>query len=507
MTTDTETTCLRRTIMKNFLRTLVWIDDEIRPEKTDELGNPFRSFFYPVAQEFQKDGMLVHLYPYVSGTSEDTDDTFTDANPEPIQSVANLSKKADIIILDWHLGRTDPNNSIEILKRLRNEVAIRYIILVSKYDEKFDMEMRAAGDMLADDVTSDSRLPDRFYKDGDVYRNDNGVNIIVMRKETGKKPCEFKNDVINAIYNLMSKTHPDYLHWAALEISGKTKEFTPKWLAALPAGTDLGMLMEDRYEKVGETVFLNLLEDLKHHLEYAKCSSILTGLNPTTWNGWSTHKVKIDELIESLEDEDQKRLLKGFIFFENSMHEAHPKREKSNVYEASFSKLVKRLREFQTPENPNYIVSECIKSLDAFGQFCETISVSKCSHVQRGAIYRSGTEKTILVCISGSCDCLWKTHLMFIEGEEQCSSAPSAPGETGVLFNGKMYLFKADAKFLKTIEIVKCNNLRNIEGQAPLGCLRKEITERLATRFLRYATRVGVNQPLLMRKYRDEDPY
>jgi hypothetical protein len=186
-------------------------------------------------------------------------------------------------------------------------------------------------------------------------------------------------------------------------------------------------------------------------------------------------------------------VLDGFLSLDTSLQQHE---------ETKIPDLIQKLRKFSNPE-----VKEILKEIDKFGEFCEVLSIQSPRDVQRGAIYQGDTNDKILICISQSCDCLRKSPLLFIEGTEMKKQRSSQVGETGILAGGKPYLFKASAENLKTIVIQTENQQRNPENKTLLGYLRKDILERLAARFLRYATRVGVNQPLLMRKYRDEEPY
>ncbi len=58
------------------------------------------------------------------------------------------------------------------------------------------------------------------------WANSQGAHIIVMKKpDPGSYSAEnFSNSVIDAIYALMSKANPDYLHWVAIEVMTDTNQ-------------------------------------------------------------------------------------------------------------------------------------------------------------------------------------------------------------------------------------------------------------------------------------------
>lgn len=475
---------IRREVMMKFLRTLVWIDDEIRPDKTDKTGDPFRFFFYPTAQNFQKHKLLVHLHPYDADTSSDGDNTF-DADSESFDSAVTLAKKADVIILDWHLGLDRPKNSIQLLKRLNDESAIRYIIVLSKFAQKFEEEMKA-DNMLVD--SGGSTELHRFKKIGDAWANSQGTHIIVMTKPAleAYSAADFSGSVIEAIYSLMSKGTPDYLHWAAIEIAAKLRHSIPGWVQAIPRETDAAVLSELISENTEARTFIpeHLLEDLSH---LAKLHSLDTLHSENCKPEDSSNRPPTGD-CNSCEQEPEAH--NSFIRLSSSIVE---------ISEAT----IKKMRESKDRGG----CSEFIQSQERLAQFCESISRHGESTPSFGAIYEQSkkadvNEKPkIWICISQECDCLRGCNLLFLKGKAS-NPGPSSPGATKLLFQGREYEFTARAEDIKSYKV---DSQRSIKELKKIGQLRDATARRILSRFWNQLSRSAVNLPTFARIERAEN--
>lgn len=482
---ENKTDTIRRDIMTKFLRTLVWIDDEIHPDKTEAAGEPFRSFFYPTAQEFQKRKLLVHLHPYDPDTSSDEDDTFA-ADSESFDSAVTLAKRADVIILDWHLGLADrPVNSIKLLKRLKEESAIRYIVVLSQFADKFEAEMKE-GQMLVDD--SGKSVESHVFKNiGNAWANNQGTHIIVMKKPDfgSYSPADFSSSVIDAIYALMSKANPDYLHWAAIEIAAKLRHSIPGWVQSIPRGTDSAVLSELISEDTEARSFIpeHLLEDLGH---LAKLHA-LDSLDSKNFKP----KEGPNKPPEDAGDPNGSEIHTHESFVHLS----------SSILEISEDDI-KKMR--QSPD-----VGDCtdfIKCQEMLTQFCESISKPIDSNPAFGAVYEQlkkaseGEKPKIYVCVSQECDCLRGHNLLFLEGKE---SAPGSSdlGSTKLFFQGKEYKFAARAEGLESFKV---NSARSIKELKKIGQLRDATARRILSRFWNHFSRSAVNLPTFARIERAE---
>jgi Response receiver domain len=492
---ENKTDTIRRDIMTKFLRTLVWIDDEIHPDKTEAAGEPFRSFFYPTAQEFQKRKLLVHLHPYDPDTSSDEDDTFA-ADSESFDSAVALAKRADVIILDWHLGLADrPVNSIKLLKRLKEELAIRYIVVLSQFDDKFEAEMKE-GQMLVDD--SAKSVESHVFKNiGNAWANNQGTHIIVMKKPDfgSYSPADFSSSVIDAIYALMSKANPDYLHWAAIEIAAKLRTSIPGWVQSIPRGTDAAVLSELSSEQTEARDFIpeHLLEDLSHMAKLHMLQSLdLESCKPGYWSNRPYE-------IQSIEEGSERYTKFVQLSFSAS------KLEKKDV---------DALRHKSTTDEPT---KHFVGSQQLFTEFCENISSAPETFPTFGAVYiHEQTDdssigvgddvnretNTIHLCLSQECDTLRSSSLILLKGNvAQGSSAKEGITKLSVL--GKVFGFLPEAQSLQSVAVEYTGDERRLGSFKKIGQLRKATARRILNRFWNHLSRSAVNLSRFTLKDRD----
>lgn len=471
--------------MLKFLRTMVWIDDEIRPDQTDHLGDPFRFLFYPIAQEFQRHELLVHLHPYDANTSSDGDNIFDEDDSKCFDSAVALSKKSDVTILDWHLGRDDPKNSIRLLKSLENESAIRYIIVLSRYDDRFETEMREAKMLVSGSANSTKSY--LFRRNGDAWANSHGTHIIVMKKPgSGVYSAEnFSNSVINAIYDLMLKANPDYLHWAAIEIAAKLRHSIPGWVKALPCGTDAAVLSELSSEKTEARDYIpeHLLEDLSHLAKLHMLESLeLECCKPEFWG---------NKAYDIQQTPTSSERFKKFVHFSFASSKIEKKdvdsiREKSATDESS----------------KHFLVSQQL-----FTEFCENISSVLEPFPTFGAVYVHGLTadasikaknisndetNTIYLCLSQECDSLRGHNLMLLEGSITHGSS-AKEGITKLSVLGKVFGFLHEAQSLQSVAVENVGNERRLGKFKKIGQLRKATAQRILNRFWNHLSRSAVN--------------
>lgn len=478
------TMATRKEIMRIFLRTLVWIDDEIRPDLTDSLGNLFRSFFYPMTQELQKHGILVHLHPYKSDPKDGNQDTFSSDNSESFYSALNLARTADIILLDWHLGRQDPSNTIKLLKQFDDEPAIRLVVIMSQFADNFEDEMRH-GDMLHTGEGG-SNNQNQFKREGNSWLNDFGTHITVMNKPnlTITKVDEFCVEIFESIYGLMSITGPDYLHWSAFEIAGKLRRSIPGWIKALPRGTDAAILSELLNPETEARDFIpeNLLEDLSHIAKLNVLNSL---------KNENCQVMPYD--IQTIKEGDPRH--KKFVHFKQSPSDLVAKDIKSMKSAAD------------EPEASIFINSQQI-----LNEFCEHISQAPESHPTFGSIYIEQKEKSdsinkdnsvIYLCVSQECDLMRKKDLILLMGN-LAGTDTDKEGSTRLSFNKKIYVITPEASAIRAINIATKDGSRSIEGFYKVGQLRIATARRVLSRYWNHISRSAVNLPTFARVDRGE---
>ena len=484
---------VRKDIMRNFLRTLVWIDDEIRPDRADSDGDPFRALFYPIAQEFQKRNLLVHLHSYAADTGNGGDNMYDETDSTCFDSAVALAKKADVIILDWHLGAENPDNSILLLKSLEQESAISYIVVLSKADTKFEADMR---DMLVSDSEnpSESHL---FRRNGDAWANRQGTHIVVMKKPDIKPgfASGFCDTVITAIYNLMSKANPDYLHWAAIEIAAKLRHSIPGWIQAIPRGTDAAVLSELISSKTEARDFIpeHLLEDLSHVAKLHRLKTLdAVNCKPADWRN---NPYEIQTISTNC------KRFKKFVHFALPALQIDKKKD------------VDAIRGNLSTDEPSKFF---IESQQSFAEFCENISSSLEFYPTFGSIYineQKGEDTpmvcnndtdTIYLCVSQECDALRDDILTLLEGSVSIGSS-NKEGITKFSVFGKVFGFLPKAQSLQPAEVQSIQDVRRLLKFKKVGQLRKATSRRIINRFWNHLSRSAVNLPTFARIERAED--
>jgi len=492
---ENQTEITRRAIMKRFLRTLVWIDDEIRPDESGILGNPFRSFFYPIAKEFQKLELLVHLHAYDSDSASGEDNMFDDKESNSLRSAVNLAKKADVIILDWHLGRKDPEHSIQLIKELNNESAICYIIVMSAFADDFEPELKKANLLSIDSENSiESHI---FQRKGAGWANSNGINIIVMSKPDFQSYSAdvFSNSILVAIFDLMLKAYPDYLHWAAIEIAAKLRHSIPRWIQAIPRETDLAVLSELMSDKTEARDFIpeHLLEDLSHMAKLRLLDSLdSANCKHEHWNN-KPYDIKAVDTNSARS--------KKFVHLSCSAE----KLEKKDV------ELIRK--ESAGDESSKFFII----SQQAFTEFCESVGGALETFPTFGAVYvREQVVDSVVdsddkgrrnayLCLSQECDSLRSDTLLLLEGSINHGSS-NKDGITLLSLRGKVFGFLPEAQSLLSITVAKPDSGgggRRLDGFQKIGQLRKATARRILSRFWNHLSRSAVNLSRFTLKDRD----
>lgn len=444
---------LRKKIARNYCRSILWVDDEIRLTR-DEIDpayyERYRNFFLPTATAIQAEGVLCQLQSV--SYSDDPDE-----EPEELGIVKQLSKVADAVILDWHLASKLPTHSISIINYLQEVKETRFVLIVTQHSDAISEFRKEFGENLSEI--------------GDTFDLKNGTHLAFLEKPK-KEDGDFALTILSAIEHLMSVAYPDYIHWAALEIAGDIKKFAPQWLESLPRGMDWALLSEYCHgkETTAELLVENLLEDLSHCIRPSK--------------------------LESTHPEN----CKGVDWSELKRHLAKPHGLEAGV-ELSLLSLDENPPKIRdglpdTLANPtNDLLKDFVDSQKLFNTFCENVSPGTAGfpEIAPGSVFqKSGTTgmREIFVCVSQACDCLWSGELLFVRGKKE--KAPKL-GSTVVKFQQQCYRFDAEGKNLSILKITKTKESRLPDGLVKIGQLRAATTRRLAARFWNYATRSAVN--------------
>lgn len=475
------TTELRRTIAQNLCRSILWIDEEIYPYTTGSSGEKiinyehFESLFHPLTQELQDEGCLVHLHPFEQSTNEkELEDDFSDDSPSLVSAI-ELSKKADVIILDWHLGSADtPENSIKILEALLEEPATRIVLILSQNADKISKEV---SDYIR--THPESNLPPAMQEGNACFHaKGKGLHLKVLRKTQPDTSFIKAADIIEAIFDLLSKSYPDYLHWAALEISAKIREHIPDWLHSLPTGTDVAVLQELLDERSELRTYLpaNLFENLVCAASASTLKSL--GSENTQREHWENPPPFVDGQGNSRKD--------NYI---------NIKRSAKNLRD--------ELPALVSESSDDDRFKQWFEAQHVLVEFCETMPAGS-ENPLPGAVYRENDQEEepaeeLLVCASQACDCIRSTSLLFIKAV-RCDEVKA--GSTSFRFSGNNYRNDPKAKNLVQLDV---GEDRSITGYKKVGQIRPQIATRIISRFWRGTTRPAVNHPTFVRALRAEE--
>jgi len=459
---------LRIEIARNYCRSILWVDDEIRfPGKYSEpaLFEPFTNLFLPIAEFFQRQGVLCQLQPVsLPDTTVDVD-----AEPQELVVVKRLAEVADIVILDWHLADDEsPKHSISVINHLLEQRETRLIVILTKESRVISEFKKEFG---------------QFHFTGDIASSENGKHVVFVAKPKGGGD-KAGQMILDAIDHLMMGVFPDYIHWAALEIAGDIKKFAPQWLESLPRGMNWALLSEYCYgkEAAAELLVENLLEDLSHCIRPSQLKSTHPdNCKGADWIDLEGHIAK----QHGLEDGDELSIL--------SLSEDPPK-----IHNGLPDGFVK-------PTND--VIKEFVASQKLFNTFCENISpdAAQVTGIAPGSVFqKTGTtgNREIIVCVSQGCDCLRGKELLFVRGKK---AKTTKLGSTIVKFQQQCYRFEAEAKNLSVLKINAVDGNRVPEGLTKIGQFRAATTRRLAARFWNYATRSAVNHSAYARAERRDE--
>ena len=482
-----EVKTIRNNIVRKFCRTVLWIDDEIHLDQgfADEGAS---SLFKNKYDEFTKSGLLCHMMGFPE-TRSDTDPYASKPDvDEALHSCVLLALQSDIIIVDWMLGTIDSSDYAQkIVKEIvGKDKGFRFIVVLSK-EEPADYAFTS--------------IDSSFKCDGSdsLWKNESGQFLLSLRKDGFRD-----RDLFDNICQALSAAYPDYLHLAALEIAGRIKDITPRWLSNIPLGADIGVLVErgNTYDDAGswndeiqECIAINLLEDLSCAVRVKKFNTLNSeSLKPSN----SVYYKKLTTFNSS--DNNLKQAIDAL---------------KKCVKDDSPNRLTKVNYETMSGYRGDGDVMSFVESIEAFAEFCETRSARDWSGYRPcpGAAYAGLVDNSpaIAICITSGCDCLHADTLLFLIGEPMPSTKPNEVvipnykelrsikgGKTVLRINGVSYVFKSSADSVLT---KKRSDIETLQVQA---IVRQDALNRLIGRYMSHTQRYGINQPDIVRDLRGE---
>jgi len=311
-----------------------------------------------------------------------------------------------------------------------------------------------------------------------------------------ENPNIFCDSIIDNVYALMIKAHPDYLHWAAIEIAAKFRHFMPGWIQAIPSGTDAAVLSELISDKTEARNFIpaHLLEDLSNISELYTLESL--ALENCRREHWLNKAYE----VQDIGIEERYKKITHFLL------------PASKIKEKDVTDLFGNI----TGED-HCPCRKFVEAQRAFAGFCEKISSVSKPFPTFGAIYKSlestatqdtetqnGATGTIYLCLSQECDSLRKKNLLLLKGTvDNGSSAEESVIRLSYL--GETFVFLPKAENLRTVNVLGEKTERRLDGYEKIGHLRKATVRRILSRFWNYMSRSAVNLPRFTLVERDED--
>jgi len=480
---------IRRKITQDFCRTVLWIDDEIRPDaetppknerlEKDYEGKQHQEFFLPTASEFQSLGYLVHLHPYERPSDEALKGTnpFSEESGHH-QSACTLAHKADIIILDWHLAdRESPQHSIRILKELVKSQASRFVVILSKYWDKFAQEIKDA-ELGFEQGTTTSGM--------DFWTHDSGIHLVLAKKyPKGDDNRIIAPEILAVVDDLIQSAHPDYIHWAAFEIATRLRNHIPAWLKAIPRGTDMALLQELFAENSEGRQYIpeNILEDLVAVVQATELETL--SATHTSRENWLNRPSGVSEEAGTNNEKMVNLLVSA---------------------EAMDAKQISKLAT-SSPDIPAH--AAWLDSHQVFVEFCEKLSQVDYDRPPRpGAVYKKrnpvvAERKVIYLCASQACDCSrGDSPLILLKA---VTTSEVKLGSSVLRYGGEDYRFDSNSESLILAEVNENDGKRILTDYELIGQLRPAIAARITSRFWIGTTRPAVNHPTFARKLRAKE--
>lgn len=483
---------LRKKLIEDYCQSILWIDDDIDHSKNSSKSALHTEFFQRLAEGFSDQGLLCHLQNFPQRGAEESSFSSGD-NTEEIDKCINLSKKAEIVIIDWFLGKSNSaSNAIDIIRKIGDIGGTKFVVILSAQEKSFD------------EITTE--LGYGFEKVAKTEWLKTSSDLFVTLKQ--KKDFEENggSNLLDEIFGQLQAIYPDYLHWTSIEMATKIKTGIPKLLSALPKRTDLGLLaqIDDLDKELGEAIGSQnlaelLIQNFFEDLQGACYPQSVTSLSRdhiafAEWDELYEWKDSFDQDLSDLKDSGEEKLANHIELLRPGSGRALAKAPIKTVYE-NRTKLV-----------AYKALVRLVDSHEAFGEYTEFISPGDgTNRVSPGSILvREAGENPdeILMCISQACDCARKENLLYLRAERQNVRGQSRPNESSLRFKGYDYKISGDVSDLVVIE-------GHIGGAPPDGTslkgrIRGSNAARIADRFWDKTTRLGVNISEYLRKCRNE---
>jgi len=286
----------RRTIAESYCRVVAVIDDDIERtsipilegEATASEGVSISPRFWRLRNDLQEKKILCHLHAYPKG-----DISADHPVAEKLLDIASsVASAANVVILDWHLGKTQGSDHAEaIIERLLETGGLRFVIINSN-DEPGSVRSRLTEKQFTVPLTF-SEPPAGTVSQTIRAKLGQRIFILIRKKADLAQADADAATLVDQVFGWMESSFPDHLHWAGLELSARVAEMLPSVLGSLPRTTDVPLFHQWLFNDETETndqVVAFLLDEL----------GIQFGLHPLTALDERCMKERITEKMQAL---------------------------------------------------------------------------------------------------------------------------------------------------------------------------------------------------------------
>ncbi|MES0491295.1 MAG: response regulator receiver domain [Leptospirales bacterium] len=504
-----------RKIAKEYCRNIVVIDDKIFYDSDDKPKQPYNDAYQAFYESCNEEGIACHFYHY-----RDSDDA--------LENAKKLASRADVLILDWYLSPIlKQETAIAIIEDIiRNETvgqSIRFILiytdqtipkvcddiqktfsdLISISENNISLEKKPhTTDKQEDEkptiITGPSGDLKQINGNDPIYLGNGKLFIGIHHKKPDDPVLDGKKLII-IIYDLLSSTYSDYLHWAGLELSVRIRDLMPQLLASLPEGTNGPILyqsiFQDGESEISDQIVEVILDELKMQFSMNPIQALQRGF----FDEFIKEKLLDTKIITQDILLDKPNLRKKLIKISDNI--------KNGKKLEDIQQINSQINGFMDIENHR---SWAMLRESLIFNVKNSNNTIRTGFIYRGTNFTIKIEKIIegkkdnievsydyLLCLSPACDCYRPENkkLIFIRGTENTQIGP-APTITQYESNEKSIQW--DTRFIESLSIDELNDCKLF------GALRKDFVNRIIQRVWNHQTRVGVDSSELLRRIRKE---
>jgi hypothetical protein len=426
-----------------YCNSVLVLDDEIEKQpKTGDGGRLLNNRFHKVREAFRKTGAICDLRQ-------------VDASSELhwIEAIGPQLKKADVLIIDWHLAADDPKQAVEVIQAINELQGFRFIGIYTNRPEADVLRglKLSFGDQLKSVTSTQGVLEESGISLGEgdspsaikpaeaqLFEIGGHVYVTVVAKSAD----DSESTLPEVFASCLKRVYPDHLHWAALELAIRARECLPTLLSCLPKNTDPAIAFQTLVQgenELGQTVTERLVLELSEALRTAPLdavqdSTVLGNLiermaqKPTADERWAT--LNSAALKAACVQKNQRHRLKDGtevnrfkfaaefypLFFDKDTLVAEDHGGLAD-HKSKMTQVISHALDQEVSGSP------VPHSHSTYAAFCEHLQLELPARLGPGVVLRKNETKggaSWLVCISPACDCArgsGKRDYLFVGGK------------------------------------------------------------------------------------------